>query len=220
MDKVVYILSWKTVTLNAIKIYDEICKFHDKVYILNCDENFKIENRNVIVGDDTYFFTKQFFKCVNHCILNHKDSALMTITADVSADSNWSDVLNRCSYGLNNLNAGLIGPNINYTAWTKRHRHLRDNFWFVTNTDCTVWCIRPEIYTYILETGLDEWNKYGWGIDWILIEYSKKKHFYILRDYNNTIAHPRGSGYANKIAKSEFNRVKNLWNKHLKSKVK
>jgi len=212
MDIIIYILSWNKVTENAIELYNIISKFNKNTYILNCDETFIINEPYMIQCDNSYYFTKQFFKCINHCLENHKESYLMTVTADVSKNANWESIIKNCKYGLDNLNAGIVAPNINYTSHIKKNYIVENNFWSVPNTDCTVWAINPIIYEIILLTKLDVWNKFGWGIDWILVEFCKKKNMKVLRDYNNLIIHPKGTGYSDKMAKKEFNKVKKLWN--------
>ena len=70
MNLVIYIFSWKRVSQNSVDIFNEIKKVTNKVYLLNCNENFKIEDENVINLDDSYYFTKQFITAIDHCFKN------------------------------------------------------------------------------------------------------------------------------------------------------
>lgn len=213
MNIIIYILSWKKVTLNSLEIHKNISKIHDNVFIINCDENFISKENHIINCDDSYYFTKQIYKCIEHCVKYFPNFYIMTITGDISHVANWKNILQRCMYGFENLNAGVIAPNVDYTAWNTRCKKNIDNFWIVENTDCTVWCLHPLVYEFLLIFDIRNINKYGWGIDWILIDFAKKLGFNILRDYNNNIKHPKSTGYESKEAKNEFKKLKDLYHK-------
>jgi hypothetical protein len=212
MSLAVYVLSWKRVSQNAIKIFENISKVKKDVYFLNCDENLSYTGDNVITCDDSYYYVKQFHTCVRHCIENHKDSYMMTITGDVGSDANWQDVFDRTLYGFQNLNAGVIGPNVNWTFHSHRFDEIENNFWNVNNTDCTVWALSPKIYNFILTFELEKWMKFGWGIDYIGVEYAKKCNLHVIRDYNNTIIHPQETGYVSNDAAHEYQKLLHIYN--------
>jgi len=211
MNLVIYIFSWKRVSQNSVDIFNEIKKVTNKVYLLNCNENFKIEDENVINLDDSYYFTKQFITAIDHCFKNFPNHNMMTITGDISPIADWNGIFERNLYAIEKLNTDVSAPNVDFTSHIKRNKLIQDNFWDVPNTDCTVWTIIPRIYKSILTTGIDKWNKFGWGIDWLAIQYSKKNKLKVIRDYNHTISHPKDTGYENKEAKKEYKKLMELW---------
>lgn len=213
INLVVYIFSWKRVSQNSADIFNEIRKITNNVFILNCDENFTFENENIIELNDSYYFSNQFEAATKHCMKNFPNYNMMTITGDISPIADWRNILERNVYAIENLNAGISAPNVDYTAHTDKKNQITDNFWEVPNTDCTVWTLTPKIYKFIYNTRIYEWNKFGWGIDWLAVQLCKKYKIGIIRDYNHTISHPKDKGYENLQASEEFDKVIDLWNK-------
>lgn len=212
MDLVIYIFSWKKVSYNAMKIYDEIEKVYNKVWIINCDENITMNKKNVIQANDTYYFGKQFYTCLKHLRNNYNENhTFMNITGDVNPNANWKSIIERIKYGFDNLNCGVVAPNVEYTAHHQKYEEFKENYWFVKNTDCTAWAIHPRVIKFLEEANLLNFSFYGWGIDWISIEFCKKNGMLVLRDYDNIVYQPKGTAYPSKKADLEFRRVKLLW---------
>lgn len=213
MDLVIYIFSWKKVSENAIQIYDEVSKVYNKVWLLNCDENLKIEGRNVIQANDRYYFTKQIYTCLNHLKSNYitPNYAFMNIVGDTNPNTDWKSIIERIKYGFDKLNCGVVAPNVEFTGWPNNLEEFKDNYWFVENTDCTAWALHPKIIEFLLKENLERISYYGWGIDWICIEYSRKIGMNVLRDMNNIVHQPKGTAYPSKKADLEYKRVRILW---------
>jgi hypothetical protein len=208
---VVYVISWKRVSENARNVFDAV-KNVNPAYILNSDENFAMDRGDAVIqADDSYYFTKQMHTVFKHCAQHHPDAAIMTITGDVSPKANWKDVIDRCLLGFKTYNAGIVAPNVDYTDHTGRKTDLGDKYWTVQNTDCTVWSIRPCVYKFFLETDIIQYSKFGWGIDWLLIQVCDKYNLKVIRDYNNTISHPKDRGYGNEKATKEMQEIQSKW---------
>jgi hypothetical protein len=154
-----------------------------------------MDRENVIEADDSYWFTKQFFTCLRHCRENHPDSYFMTITGDVSPNADWKDIIDRTKLGIEKYNGGVVAPNVDWTYYDKKNFHVDDNFWDVPNPDCTVWTLHPDIYNLILKTDFENLTKIGWGIDKIAVKFAQRNNMKVLRDYTNTVLHPKDRGY-------------------------
>jgi hypothetical protein len=212
MKLVIYIFSWKKVTSNAIKIYDEVSKVHQEVWLLNCEENFKIERENVIQADDSYYFGKQMYTCLQHRKSNYNEEyAFMNIVGDVTPEADWRSIIDRIIYGFDYLKAGIVAPNVEVCGHPERYEEYKDNYWLVKNTDCTTWALHPIIANFLLVNDILKISKFGWGYDWLTIKYCNKKGLYVLRDYNNIVYQPPGTNYPSDKAEREFKKIKYLW---------
>lgn len=212
---IIYIFSWKRVSENARDVFDEIRKVHQNTYILNCDENFKMERENVIEVDDSYWYSKQFFTGLRHCVENFPGSYYMCLTGDVSPNANWKDIILRTQNAFVKYNAGVVAPNTDITWHVAKTKELEDNYWLVPNTDCTVWTLHPEIYNLLLKTDFEIVSKIGWGIDLIANNFSSKKSKLIIRDYNNIVMHPKDRGYGDEAIR-EYHIIQFKWEKEWK----
>ena len=214
-DCIIYVISWKRVSENARNVFDAVKRVHDKTFILNCDENFKMDRgASVIEADDSFYFTKQMYTLFQHCSDHFPNSPIMTITGDISPDADWNDIIKRCMHGFKKYGAGIVAPNVDWTAH-ERHvdiKNMGDNYWTVENTDCTVWALKPCVYKFLLNTDVHTYSKFGWGIDWLLIQVCEKHNMPVIRDYKHTIKHPKDHGYENTTAEWEKQEVKNKWN--------
>ncbi len=209
---IVYIISWKRVSENARNVFDAVKRVHDQTFILNCDENFSMNRgESVIEADDSYYFTKQMYTIFNHCNTRFPESHIMTITGDVSPIADWKGVIDRCMTGFKKHKAGIVAPNVDYTSHSDKIKDLDDNYSIVENTDCTVWTLKPCVYKFLLNTDIDKYNKFGWGIDWLLIKVCEKNDLLVIRDYSHTIQHPKDHGYGNEKAMMEYDQVKRKW---------
>jgi hypothetical protein len=212
MDLVIYIFSWKKVSSNAIILYEEISKVYDKVWLLNCEENLNIPDKNIIQADDSYYFTKQFYTCLNHLKNTYDENhAFMNVVGDVKPGADWKNIIQRIKYGFDNLNCGIVAPNVDFTSWNENLEEYTENYWFVKNTDCTAWALHPSIVNFMVQNGIENFTHFGWGIDWICIEFCKKMGMNTLRDCNNIVYQPQGTGYSSDKAEKEFKKIRLLW---------
>jgi hypothetical protein len=75
----------------------------------------------------------------------------------------------------------------------------------VACTDETVWFIRKEIIQELCNKNIDfSKNKFGWGWDLVLSGICFLKGFPVIRDYNHTIEHPKGTVYDKDKASDEM----------------
>jgi hypothetical protein len=192
-------------------VFDEISKVHSKTYILNCDEFYKMDRDNVIEANDSYYYSKQFFTCLKHCKENHPGSYFMSLTGDVSPVADWKSIIERSEDAIVKYGAGISAPNVDYTWHVAKNYPFTDNFWIVPNPDCTVWNLHPDVYNLLDKTDFAEVSKIGWGIDLIAVLFSKKLNKKILRDYKNTVQHPKDRGYTDDKAAIEYQQIQRSW---------
>ena len=75
----------------------------------------------------------------------------------------------------------------------------------VANTDCTCWFIHKDIINLYKERNLElEQYKMGWSWDIILPALCYLNQRPVIRDYNHTINHPRGTNYNVQQAEKEM----------------
>jgi hypothetical protein len=171
-----------------------------------------MERKNVIQGNDRYYFGKQFYICLEHLKNNYDNNhAFMNIVGDVNPTANWKNIIEKIKYGFDALNCGIVAPNVEFTGFFENLEEFKENYWFVKNTDCTAWALHPNVVKFLQEANLINFSFYGWGIDWISIEFCKKNGMFVLRDCDNIVYQPQGTGYPSEKANLEFKRIRMLW---------
>lgn len=177
----VYILNWKKVTENSIQLYRNINPIIKNTKIINCDENYKLdESIEYIQLDDSHYYGSQY----NHAIKDvKKDQILCVITGDNIADNNFDILFNKAINTFNTYNLGVYSPNDKRSAHSKKLEQIKDQLYNVPNTDCGFWFINPEIINRLKNINYSI-SKMGWGIDVIVIEECRRKGFLVIRDYS------------------------------------
>lgn len=144
------------------------------------------------VGEDAYFAAQW-----QRAIERFDGDVLFHVQAD-AASPHFPQILERCRDAMQRHGAGVYAPNVNFTSWVydrKKLRHLGDELYEVPQTDCTCWAISREVLEQVPKVDPAQ-NKFGWGIDFLVIGAARALGRPVLRDYRYTVAHKwRGSGY-------------------------
>lgn len=180
-DIYVYILNWKKVSVNGLKLYQNIAPIINNTIMINCDEYMPLtDDITHIQLDDSHFYGSQF----NHAIKHVKDGAIMcVIVGDNIADNDFETIFKNALDTFNNYNTGVYAPNDKRTAHQGRDARFIGDLYNVPNTDCGFWFIHPNIIRRlrILDFTL---SKFGWGCDTVVMQEAKKQNLLILRDYS------------------------------------
>jgi len=172
--------------------------------IINSDD-FHIEYGWHNIGESSYF-TAQFIKALEL----FDGDVLMHVQADASFD-NWKQLYEDAEKYFEQTRWGIYAPNVDYT-WYDSSRTDIDNLQIdipgvkiVANTDCTCWFIHKDIIDEFKNRNLDFSNYHmGWCWDIVLSGISFKMKRPVLRDYNHTIDHPKGTNYNSEQAEREM----------------
>jgi hypothetical protein len=180
-DIYVYILNWKKVSDNSLKIFNNVSPIIKNTIFINCDEHLRL-TRDIphIQLNDSHYYGSQF----NTAIKNVKEGAILcVIVGDNIADNDYEKIFNNALSAFNEYNAGVFGPNDKRSPHQKHFGPITMNLYSVPNTDCGFWFIHPNIVKRL--RGIDYTiSKYGWGCDTIVMLESKKQRLLILRDFS------------------------------------
>ena len=180
-DISVYILNWKKVTSNSLKLYNEVSPIVMDTTIINCDENYKLDNKIPHIQlSDRYYYGGQY----SEAIKNVKENKLFClIVGDNLPNNNFEKIFNSAVHTFNNYQVGVYAPNDKRSIHKTRNQHFQDDLYDVDNTDCGFWFIHPALVKRLKNINYNI-SKYGWGIDVITIEESRRQGFLVLRDYS------------------------------------
>jgi hypothetical protein len=179
-DIYVYILNWKKVSVNGLKLYQNIAPIIDNTIIINCDEYMPLTNDIPHIQlDDSHYYGSQF----NHAIKHVKDGAIMcVIVGDNIPNNDFEKIFQNALNTYNNFNTGVFAPNDKRTAHQGRYERFNGELYNVANTDCGFWFIHPNIVRRLRNLDFTI-SKFGWGIDVIMIAEARKQNLLVLRDY-------------------------------------
>jgi len=201
----IFIFNWVGQEHNVvfkIKQFNEIG--YDPI-IINSDDSLIHKYPNWIhIGEQAYF-TEQF----NNAVKLFDADIMFHIQGDASY-SMWDSLIKDASRHYNKYKYGIYAPNIYYTDWRAGEVNIKlieDRLWEVSNTDCTCWFIHKNIINRYENIDISQ-NKFGWGIDLYLVHLSKLQNRIVLRDYNHTISHPKGTNYNRLLARQELDYMK------------
>ena len=199
-----FIFNWNKQFDKTCTIEDSLSKILDKVTVINSDDT-NTRDGWVDLGDDAYF-SDQFRKTLEL----FDGDILMHVQGDVSYDD-WEKLVYDARYYLDYYNAGIYAPNIDYTWYSSENTDIdsiesdHSNIKMVACTDETVWFIRKEIIQEMYNKNIDFYkNKFGWGWDLVLSGICFSKGIPVIRDYNHTIEHPKGTSYDKDKASDEM----------------
>ena len=212
----VYIFNWKKVSENSLKLYENIKKFINHVTIINCDENFKLDDSiKHIQLDDSHYYGSQY----EHAIKDVPEGSIFCIiVGDNIANNNFEKIFDEAIKKFNTYNIGVYAPNDKRSPHINRKEEIESNIYNVDNTDCGFWFISPKIVSKLRNINYANLSHFGWGIDFITIEEARHQGLLVLRDYNiETDQLDRSTNYdfhkaslgQNKII-NEYKRIKNL----------
>lgn len=144
------------------------------------------------VGEDAYF-SAQWRRAVE----GFDGDVLLHVQAD-AASRDFPRILERCREAMQRHGCGVYAPNVDYTPWVyERDRLARvaEDLYEVPQTDCTCWAISAGVLARVPAVDPVQ-NKYGWGIDFLVIATARSMGLRTVRDYRYSVDHPwRGSGY-------------------------
>jgi len=180
-DISVYILNWKKVTNNSLKLYEKISPIIKNTIIINCDEFTKLDN-NIphIQLDDSHYYGSQYDHAIKHVKNNN---IFCVIVGDNITDNNFNKIFNSALDTFNNYNVGVYSPHDNRSPHQSRGEQINKNLYDVINTDCGFWFINPLLVKKLKNINYNI-SKYGWGIDIITIKEARKQNLLVLRDYS------------------------------------
>jgi hypothetical protein len=176
----------------------EVCR----VRVINSEA--KAEHRHPHwhhLGEDAYFGAqwRRAVECFDGDVLFH-------VQADASSP-HLPKILARCRDAMLRQDVGVYAPNVDYTPWVYDRRKLRrvdTDLYEVPQTDCTCWAISRDVLDHVPAIDPAQ-NKYGWGIDFLVIGAARAQRRIAVRDYRYTVDHPwRGSGYDTEAANLQF----------------
>jgi hypothetical protein len=210
-DIYVYILNWKKVSVNALKLYDNITPLINNTIIINCDEFMSLTDyTRHIQLDDSHYYGSQF----NHAIKHVKDGSIMcVIVGDNIPDNDFKKIFQNALDAYNNFNIGVYSPNDKRSHHRERYDRFNGELYDVPNTDCGFWFIHPNIVKKLRNLDFTI-TKYGWGIDIIFIAEARKQQLLVLRDYSvETDQLDRTIGYNTNLAAEGDREIKKEYNK-------
>lgn len=189
-----YVISWKKVANNALKIYDEVSKVFPNVYLIDCDETSKKTFPNQIKLTDKEYYGSQFETAVNHVPSN---AILGIIVGDIKTNyTDWNMVYQNLTNAFVTYDIGVYAPFEERTCWMKSKGTLSNkNLHETDNTDCTVWFLHPDIVTVAKKLYIAKNSPYGWGIDIVLCKYAIHIGKYVVYDTSVKVSNPTGTGY-------------------------
>jgi hypothetical protein len=175
--------------------------------VINSDDTITHEHWHNI-GDDSYF-NAQFLKALE--VFDASDcDVLFHVQADASYD-NWKQLYDDAEKYYEMTDWGIYAPNVDYTWYDSSRTDVAaldfpiDKLKIVANTDCTCWFIHKDIIDEFKARKIDMTKyKMGWGWDIVFpaIAFINKRP--VIRDYNHTIEHPRGTNYDTDKAEQEM----------------
>lgn len=199
-----FIFNWNKQFDKTCAIEESLSKIFDKVAVINSDDT-NTRDGWIDLGDSAYF-SDQFRKALEL----FDGDILMHVQGDVAYDD-WEKLVYDARYYLDYYNAGIYSPNIDYTWYSSENTDIdsiesdHPNIKMVACTDETVWFIRKEIIQEMYNKNIDfSKNKFGWGWDLVLSGICFSKGIPVIRDYNHTIEHPKGTSYDKDKASDEM----------------
>jgi hypothetical protein len=200
-----FIFNWRGQYNKTCKIESDLKKIFDNIVVINSDDDNKKEEW-VNIGESAYF-AHQFLKAIEL----FDGDIFFHIQGDITFDK-WEELVRDGIKYFNEFKWGIYAPNVDYTWYNSQNADVNTlqfkeykNLKVVSNPDCTVWMIHKDIIG-IIKNALPQLShlKYGWGLDLLLCANSFLQKRLVIRDYNYTVEHPQGTGYAAQEAYSEM----------------
>ena len=180
-----------------------------KVTVINSDEEHEEEGW-VNLGEKAYFS-----ELMSKAVELFDGDVMWHIQADASYDD-WSKILDAAKEAFKKYNWGVFAPNVDYTWYDSSRTDINDmrfedsKLKFVACTDCTCWMMHKDIISDYKSSNVDM-RKYpiGWGWDIIFPSFSILRGRPVIRDYSQTVHHPRSSNYDHTNAENEMQQLYN-----------
>jgi len=202
-----FVFNWRNQYGKTKKIEADLLKIFPHVTVINSDDEHN-ESHWINIGEEAYF-AEQFLTAVDF----FDADVFFHVQGDIEFDR-WEELVNSAQKYYDKYKWGIYAPNVDYTWYNSQNADVEtiqfpseeNNLKVVSNPDCTVWFIHRDILN-ILKNNHENLSflKYGWGLDLILCGNSYLQQRLVIRDYQYTVIHPPGTGYAQQEAFEELN---------------
>jgi len=203
-----FIFNWRGQYENTIKKIEQFQNINIDPIIINSDDKCDKGIGWYNIGEESYF-TAQMLKAFE--IFDKIDADIFFhIQADASYDK-WQELIDDAVKYYDKYEWGIYAPNIDYTWYDSSRTDVNrlklpdDNLKMVANTDCTCWFITKDLIEKVKEYSID-FSKYkmGWSFDIVFPAIAYMNKMPVIRDYNHTIQHPKGTNYDTQQAEKEM----------------
>ena len=180
-----------------------------RVTVINSDEENTHPHWDNV--GDSYWFTNQFMRAIGLL----EGDVFFHVQADATY-TNWEALKEQAEKDFETYQWGVYAPNVDFTEWHSRRANivyppLSDNRSLVACPDCTCWMIHKDIIDEFNQMNLDMSDQnLGFGIDMLICSISHRLGRKVIRNYNHTVDHPRGTNYNVTQAHEE---LKRFWKK-------
>jgi len=200
-----FIFNWRGQFENTLEKEDQLEKLGKRPIVINSDDEKNYVDDWYHIGDESYF-GRQFAKAVEI----FDGDVLFHIQADVSYD-NWQKLYDDAEKYFEMTDWGIYAPNVDYTWYDSSRTDVNSldfpipGLKIVATTDCSCWFIHKDIIELYKQRDLKlEQYKMGWSWDIILPSISYLNQRPVIRDYNHTVKHPKGTNYNTEQAEKEM----------------
>lgn len=177
----VYILNWKKVNENSLRLYNAIRPIIKHTTIINCDEHWPLDpSIQHIQLDDSYYYGGQFNTAIKH---TREGSILCIIVGDNQCENDFSKIFTSALKAFNTNKIGVYAPHDKRSVNQHVKCKYSGSLFLVTNTDCGFWFIHPKIHSPMKSIDYTV-SKYGWGIDMIMIREATRRGMVVVSDYS------------------------------------
>jgi len=199
-----FVFNWPNHTHTALATEEHLKSLGYDICIINSDPDHQPKHW-VNVGNEAYFTQQWLAACERF-----DGDIMFHVQADATSNQ-WQEIFQAAQQDYEKYRWGIYAPNVDYT-WYDSSRadvsnvklpdnHLR----LVNNPDCTVWFLHKDVINAFKALSWDwQFNKFGWGIDLILCASSYLQKRPVIRNYNYTVSHPKGTGYNSQQAEIEM----------------
>jgi len=199
-----FIFSWRGQYTNACATEKSLKYAGQNVTVINSDPDNQPDHW-VNLGDSAYFTQQWLAACERF------DADVMFHVQADAVYHDWPGLFAAAQADFDLTNWGIHAPNVDYTWYDSAMSDVTGvkvsipGVRMVSNPDCTCWFLHRDVIDKFRALPWD-WNfhQLGWGIDLIVCGYSYLLKRPILRNYNHTVDHPRGTKYNSTQAEKEM----------------
>lgn len=208
-----FIFNWKGQFEKTCIIEESLKSIFGDVIVINSDDN-NTKPEWIDLGDDAYF-TAQFTKALE--LFEADKKVLLHIQGDTQYEK-WDVLVEDSIKYFEKYNWGIYAPDISNVWYTSENTDIfgkkfeDENLKLVACTDETVWFIHRDIIEDFYTRKLNHYmtpenNKMGWGWDLVMNSISFLMTRPVIRDYNHTIDHKKGTDYNKSLADIEMQKL-------------
>jgi len=211
-----FIFNWRGQYDKAIATEQALIQAGQSVTVINSDPDNQPDHW-INLGDTAYF-TKQWLSACDRF-----DADIMFHVQADATYNNWPALFSDAEKYFEKYNCGIYAPNVDYTWYDGNQADVTNvqladpGLKLVSNPDCTCWFLHKSVINSFKELPWDwSFHNLGWGVDLLVCGYSYLQHKLIIRDYNHTIDHPKGTKYNSSKAELEMVELFNRCNDDMK----